>query len=39
MPARSSSVAWNSALIYDMIFTQPVYYKFKDLPDWLASKQ
>ncbi|OLF54090.1 alpha/beta fold hydrolase [Pseudomonas chlororaphis] len=25
-------VAWNSALIYDMIFTQPVYYEFKDLP-------
>lgn len=24
-------VAWNSALIYDMIFTQPVYYEFKDL--------
>ena len=25
------SVAWNSALIYDMIFTQPVVYEFKDL--------
>jgi pimeloyl-ACP methyl ester carboxylesterase len=25
-------VAWNSALIYDMIFTQPVYYEFKHLP-------
>ncbi|WP_095053721.1 alpha/beta fold hydrolase [Pseudomonas sp. Irchel s3b2] len=24
-------VAWNSALIYDMIFSQPVYYEFKDL--------
>lgn len=24
-------VAWNSALLYDMIFTQPVYYEFKDL--------
>ncbi|MCU5774756.1 alpha/beta hydrolase [Erwiniaceae bacterium BAC15a-03b] len=24
-------VAWNSALIYDMIFTQPVFYEFKDL--------
>jgi len=24
-------VAWNSALIYDMIFTQPVYYEFADL--------
>ena len=24
-------VAWNSALIYDMIFTQPVYYEFQDL--------
>ena len=24
-------VAWNSALIYDMIFTQPVYHEFKDL--------
>lgn len=24
-------VAWNSALIYDMIFTQPVYYEFHDL--------
>ncbi|AGE25928.1 MULTISPECIES: alpha/beta fold hydrolase [Pseudomonas] len=24
-------VAWNSALIYDMILTQPVYYEFKDL--------
>ena len=23
--------AWNSALIYDMIFTQPVYYEFKNL--------
>lgn len=26
-----SQVAWNSALIYDMIFTQPVFYEFKDL--------
>lgn len=25
------AVAWNSALIYDMIFTQPVYYEFKDI--------
>ena len=24
-------VVWNSALIWDMIFTQPVYYEFKDL--------
>ncbi|TFF36816.1 alpha/beta fold hydrolase [Pseudomonas sp. RIT623] len=24
-------VAWNSALIYDMIFTQPVVHEFKDL--------
>lgn len=24
-------VAWNSALIYDMIYTQPVYYEFNDL--------
>lgn len=24
-------VAWNSALIYDMIFTQPVYYEFQNL--------
>ena len=24
-------VAWNSALIYDMIFTQPVYYELKDI--------
>jgi pimeloyl-ACP methyl ester carboxylesterase len=24
-------VAWNSALIYDMIFTQPVYYEFSRL--------
>ncbi|KAF3998451.1 alpha/beta fold hydrolase [Glaciimonas immobilis] len=24
-------VAWNSALIYDMIFTQPVVYEFKNL--------
>jgi pimeloyl-ACP methyl ester carboxylesterase len=24
-------VAWNSALIYDMIFTQPVYYELPDL--------
>lgn len=24
-------VAWNSALIYDMIFTQPVWYEFPDL--------
>ncbi|WP_211473099.1 alpha/beta fold hydrolase [Collimonas humicola] len=29
-PGRSL-VAWNSALIYDMIFTQPVVYEFKDL--------
>ncbi|SEM45303.1 Pimeloyl-ACP methyl ester carboxylesterase [Pseudomonas sp. ok272] len=26
-----AQVAWNSALIYDMIFTQPVLYEFKDL--------
>lgn len=26
-----TQVAWNSALIYDMIFTQPVVYEFKDL--------
>ena len=25
------AVAWNSALIYDMIFTQPVVYEFQDL--------
>ncbi|PIJ48853.1 alpha/beta hydrolase [Erwinia sp. OLTSP20] len=25
------AVAWNSALLYDMIFTQPVYYEFKNL--------
>ncbi|ADI89708.1 MULTISPECIES: alpha/beta fold hydrolase [Acinetobacter] len=24
-------VAWNSALIYDMIFTQPVYYEFPNI--------
>ena len=24
-------VAWNSALLYDMIFTQPVLYEFKDI--------
>jgi pimeloyl-ACP methyl ester carboxylesterase len=24
-------VAWNSALIYDMIFTQPVFYEFPKL--------
>ncbi|HDJ1439899.1 TPA: alpha/beta hydrolase [Serratia rubidaea] len=24
-------VAWNSALIYDMIYTQPVYYEFNNL--------
>ncbi|MFO2463403.1 alpha/beta hydrolase [Pseudomonas sp. 15FMM2] len=29
--AGQKQVAWNSALIYDMIFTQPVYYEFKDL--------
>lgn len=29
--AGHEAVAWNSALIYDMIFTQPVYYEFKDL--------
>jgi pimeloyl-ACP methyl ester carboxylesterase len=28
-----TQVAWNSALIYDMIFTQPVYYEFKDSED------
>lgn len=28
---RHEIVAWNSALIYDMIFTQPVYYEFRDL--------
>lgn len=26
-----SLIAWNSALTYDMIFTQPVYYEFKNL--------
>ncbi|VVN92982.1 alpha/beta fold hydrolase [Pseudomonas fluorescens] len=26
-----TQVAWNSALIYDMIFTQPVFYEFKNL--------
>ncbi|MGF6150624.1 alpha/beta fold hydrolase [Pseudomonas fluorescens] len=26
-----AQVAWNSALIYDMIFTQPVFYEFKNL--------
>lgn len=25
------AVAWNSALIYDMIFTQPVFYEFPEL--------
>ena len=25
------AVAWNSALTYDMIFTQPVCYEFGDL--------
>jgi pimeloyl-ACP methyl ester carboxylesterase len=25
------AVAWNSALIYDMIYTQPVYHEFKHL--------
>ena len=25
------AVAWNSALLYDMIFTQPVYYEFERL--------
>ncbi len=29
-PGRTQ-VAWNSALIYDMIFTQPVFYEFKHL--------
>jgi pimeloyl-ACP methyl ester carboxylesterase len=29
-PGRTQ-VAWNSALIYDMIFTQPVFYEFKNL--------
>ncbi|NVZ22699.1 alpha/beta fold hydrolase [Pseudomonas costantinii] len=29
-PGRKE-VAWNSALIYDMLFTQPVYYEFKDV--------
>lgn len=24
-------VAWNSALIYDMIYTQPVFYEFEDI--------
>ena len=24
-------VAWNSALLYDMIFTQPVFYEFEDI--------
>ena len=26
-----TQVAWNSALIYDMIFSQPVYYEFQNL--------
>ncbi|HQY53328.1 MAG TPA: alpha/beta hydrolase [Ignavibacteria bacterium] len=26
-----AKIAWNSALTYDMIFTQPVIYEFKDL--------
>ena len=26
-----AQVAWNSALIYDMIFSQPVYYEFQNL--------
>lgn len=25
-------MAWNSALVYDMIFTQPVVYEFEQLP-------
>jgi len=25
------AVAWNSALVYDMIYTQPVVYEFKDI--------
>ncbi|QSB25835.1 alpha/beta fold hydrolase [Flavobacterium sp. CLA17] len=29
--ADYSKVAWNSALLYDMIFTQPVLYEFKNL--------
>ncbi|MBD8494324.1 alpha/beta hydrolase [Pseudomonas syringae] len=29
-PGREA-VAWNSALIYDMIYTQPVYHEFPDL--------
>lgn len=29
--AGHNVVAWNSALIYDMIFTQPVYYEFGQL--------
>jgi pimeloyl-ACP methyl ester carboxylesterase len=29
-PGRDA-VAWNSALLYDMIYTQPVVYEFKDI--------
>lgn len=29
--ADYSKVAWNSALLYDMIFTQPVLYEFKNI--------
>lgn len=29
--AGHQAVAWNSALIYDMIFTQPVFYEFPQL--------
>jgi pimeloyl-ACP methyl ester carboxylesterase len=28
---RKTRVAWNSALIYDMIYTQPVFYEFEDI--------
>lgn len=28
-----SLIAWNSALTYDMIFTQPVVYEFKDITE------
>ncbi|HKP32754.1 MAG TPA: alpha/beta hydrolase, partial [Chitinophagaceae bacterium] len=31
MNADYPLIAWNSALVYDMIFTQPVYYEFEQL--------
>ncbi|RED26638.1 pimeloyl-ACP methyl ester carboxylesterase [Flavobacterium cutihirudinis] len=31
MDSEYDKVAWNSALLYDMIFTQPVLYEFKNI--------